>query len=49
MAFAGDAGNDLWVVNTRFSCLCTLDGEHSFVPRWRPQFSRGWRRRTAAT
>lgn len=35
LAFAGD---DLWVVNTRFSCLATLDGEHSFVPRWRPRF-----------
>jgi uncharacterized protein (TIGR03032 family) len=32
------AGNDLWVVNTRFSCLATLDVEHSFVPRWRPPF-----------
>ncbi len=29
---------DLWVVNTRFSCLCTLDGIHSFVPRWKPPF-----------
>jgi uncharacterized protein (TIGR03032 family) len=28
----------LWFVNTRFSCLCTLDGIHSFVPRWRPPF-----------
>jgi len=28
----------LWFVNTRFSCLCTLDGVHSFVPRWRPPF-----------
>jgi uncharacterized protein (TIGR03032 family) len=35
LAFAGD---ELWVVNTRFSCLATLDGEHSFVPRWRPPF-----------
>ena len=35
LAFAGD---DLWVVNTRFSCLATLDGTHSFVPRWRPRF-----------
>jgi uncharacterized protein (TIGR03032 family) len=26
------------VINARFSCLCTLDGEHSFVPRWRPPF-----------
>ncbi len=30
------AGDDLWLVNTRFSCLCTLDLNHSFVPRWRP-------------
>lgn len=29
---------ELWFVNTRFSCLCTLDSEHSFVPRWRPHF-----------
>jgi len=35
MAFAGDG---LWIVNTRFSCLAVLDGEHSFVPRWRPPF-----------
>jgi uncharacterized protein (TIGR03032 family) len=25
-------------VNTRFSCLCTLDPMYSFVPRWRPPF-----------
>jgi uncharacterized protein (TIGR03032 family) len=31
-------GDELWVVNTRFSCLCTLDPEYSFVPRWRPPF-----------
>src|SRR6516162_6874052 len=31
-------GDELWLVNTAFSCLCTLDGRHSFVPRWRPQF-----------
>jgi uncharacterized protein (TIGR03032 family) len=28
----------LWLVNTRFSCLCMLDAEHSFTPRWRPPF-----------
>jgi uncharacterized protein (TIGR03032 family) len=28
----------LWVVNTLFSCLCTLSDEFSFVPRWRPPF-----------
>jgi uncharacterized protein (TIGR03032 family) len=32
------AGPQLWVVNTRFSCLCTLDHIHSFVPRWWPPF-----------
>ena len=31
-------GNDLWIVNTAFSCLCTLDGVHNFVPRWKPSF-----------
>ncbi len=30
--------SNLWFVNTRFSCLCTLDFNHSFVPRWRPDF-----------
>jgi uncharacterized protein (TIGR03032 family) len=35
---AYDGGGDLWVVNTRFSCLCTLDPSASFVPRWRPPF-----------
>jgi uncharacterized protein (TIGR03032 family) len=31
-------GPELWVVNTLFSCLCTLHPEFSFVPRWRPPF-----------
>jgi uncharacterized protein (TIGR03032 family) len=35
------SGDELWVVNTRFSCLCTLDDTHSFVPRWRPKFITG--------
>ena len=35
MAYAND---ELWFINTRFSCLCTLDQTHSFVPRWRPNF-----------
>jgi uncharacterized protein (TIGR03032 family) len=35
---AFDGAGELWVVNTRFSALCTLDKEHSFVPRWRPPF-----------
>ena len=32
------AGGELWFVNTRFSCLATLDSEASFTPRWRPPF-----------
>jgi len=32
------AAGELWFVNTRFSCLATLDPESSFVPRWRPPF-----------
>lgn len=32
------AGRELWFVNTRFSCLATLDPEASFTPRWRPSF-----------
>src|SRR5580704_4771127 len=32
------AGGELWLVNTRFSCLAMLDAESSFVPRWRPPF-----------
>ena len=31
-------GRELWVVNTLFSCLCTIAGSHSFVPRWKPPF-----------
>ena len=34
----GERGDELWFVNTRFSCLCTRDPIHSFVPRWRPPF-----------
>jgi|GEM_PF-71900 len=36
MAYGGDG--ELWAVNTRFSCLSTLDDDHSFVPRWMPPF-----------
>ncbi|WP_425614196.1 TIGR03032 family protein [Anatilimnocola sp. NA78] len=35
MAYLGD---ELWIVNTLFSCLCTLDERHHFVPRWKPKF-----------
>lgn len=32
---------ELWFINTRFSCLCSLDGPNSFVPQWRPAFVKG--------
>jgi uncharacterized protein (TIGR03032 family) len=35
LAFVGE---ELWFVNTRFSCLATLDPRYSFVPRWQPNF-----------
>lgn len=35
---AYDARGQLWLVNTRFGTLCTLDPDHSFNPRWRPHF-----------
>ncbi|MGH8651653.1 MAG: TIGR03032 family protein [Gammaproteobacteria bacterium] len=35
---AYDGKGELWVVNTRFGCLCTLDLDHSFHPHWRPPF-----------
>lgn len=42
LVFAHDvalADNDeLWFVNTRFSCLATLDYKHNFVPQWQPSF-----------
>jgi uncharacterized protein (TIGR03032 family) len=34
----GRGEQELWAVNTRFSCLCTFDPRYSFVPRWRPPF-----------
>ena len=37
----GWAADELWVVNTLFSCLCTLDPDYSFVPRWQPDFISG--------
>lgn len=38
MEWGGEKNSDLWFVNTRFSCLCTLNRDYSFVPRWRPNF-----------
>ncbi|HXD89195.1 MAG TPA: TIGR03032 family protein [Urbifossiella sp.] len=34
----GWVGNELWIVNTRFSCLCALHPYYHFAPRWRPRF-----------
>lgn len=33
-----DRDDELWVVNTLFSCLATLHPQYNFVPRWRPPF-----------
>ena len=37
----GFSGDELWVVNTLFSCLCTVHPNFSFVPRWQPPFISG--------
>jgi len=34
----GSGEPELWIVNTRFSCLATPDARYSFVPHWRPPF-----------
>jgi uncharacterized protein (TIGR03032 family) len=31
-------GDRLWLVNTLFNCLCTVEAPWSFVPRWHPPF-----------
>ncbi|RPH91761.1 MAG: TIGR03032 family protein [Chroococcales cyanobacterium metabat2.561] len=31
-------GNELWFINTKFSCLSTLDDNYSFACRWKPPF-----------
>jgi len=36
MAWGKD--DQLWFVNTLYSCLCTLSLDCSFVPRWQPPF-----------
>lgn len=38
MVWAGPGRDELWLVNTRYSCLCTTSLRYSFVPRWRPPF-----------
>src|SRR5581483_7788696 len=37
----GWMGDELIVVNTLFSCLCSLDDNYHFVPRWQPPFITG--------
>ena len=32
----GDGGRTLYAVNTRFSCLMTVDDRHNFTPVWQP-------------
>jgi uncharacterized protein (TIGR03032 family) len=32
------SGGALWLVNTLFNSLCTIEPDASFVPRWRPPF-----------
>lgn len=29
---------DIWAVNTSFSCLCKINGHHNFIPTWQPPF-----------
>jgi uncharacterized protein (TIGR03032 family) len=39
MAYGQKDGQDnLWFVNTKFSCLCKQDLNYSFVPVWRPKW-----------
>ncbi|MCX7553753.1 TIGR03032 family protein [Marinicella sp. S1101] len=33
-----DKFDKLWFINTKMSCLATLDNDHSFKPEWRPPF-----------
>lgn len=35
LAFVGE---ELWMVNTLFSCLATIQPGYNFVPRWKPKF-----------
>ncbi len=35
---AYDGAGELWFVNTRFGCLCTLDDTSNFRVRWMPHF-----------
>ncbi len=37
-----DDQNELWIINTKMSCLGRLDLNYSFVPHWRPPFITGY-------
>lgn len=42
MGYGAKEGKDeLWFVNTGFSCLCRLDADYSFVPVWTPEWISG--------
>lgn len=28
----------IWAVNTSFSCLCLVNGNYNFIPKWQPSF-----------
>lgn len=28
----------IWAINTSFSCLCQINGNHNFLPVWKPKF-----------
>jgi uncharacterized protein (TIGR03032 family) len=36
------ANDRLWLVNTLFNGLVTIEGDWSFVPQWQPPFISGW-------
>jgi uncharacterized protein (TIGR03032 family) len=36
------ANGRLWLVNTLFNGLVTIEGQWSFVPQWQPPFISGW-------
>ena len=42
MAFLAWCSERLWLVNTLFNGLVTIEGDWSFVPQWQPPFISGW-------
>ncbi|MFY0606561.1 MAG: TIGR03032 family protein [Cyclobacteriaceae bacterium] len=30
--------NGIWAINSSFSCLCLINGDHNFIPKWKPKF-----------